>query len=218
MKISRASLLGGPWALPVALVAALALAGCGAAPSSTLILATISGVPSGTRTLRATSYLNGQRERDPVDLSGLNRELVVRLGADLTGRYRLEIEALGDDGCSFAQGQAEVAIGAERRIELPIALGSPGFTSCTLSIRKQGRGPGYVESDPLGITCGTPEGIDDQECFFPLQKGVTVRLVARPSSRASFDGWTDACLGVGSCEVTMVGPRSVGATFGVSAQ
>jgi len=207
----RAVSLALPWAVS-------ALLGCGGSPASILILATISGVPAGTRTLRATSYLDGRRELDPADLGGAERELVVRLPAGATGRYRLEIDALGDDGCSFAQGQAESSLGADRRVDLPIALGSPGFTSCTLAVRKTGLGQGYVESDPLGISCGTREGSEVQECAFRFQKGVTVRLVARAGARASFDGWTDACSGFSSCEVEMTGPVTATAAFGVQVQ
>lgn len=192
--------------------------GCGGASSGALIIVSISGVPEGTRTLRATSYLNGQREQDPAELDGRERQLVIRLPPEASGLYRLEIDAIGTDGCSFAQGQAETAIGGARRVELSIALGSPGLTVCTLAVRKLGLGQGYIESDPAGIHCGSGDQGEGQECTYRFQKGVTVTLTARPSSRAVFEGWVGACSGVASCSVWMIAPRSVSASFGVRAQ
>jgi hypothetical protein len=202
----------------VLLAAAAALCGCGAGPSSTLVLVTITSVPEGTRMLRATSYLQGQREQDPPDLDGRQRELVVRLPPTAAGLYRLEVEALGDDGCSFARGQAERFLGSERRFELSIAIGLPDLTVCTLTVHKAGVGQGYVESMPVGIRCGSRDGGEVQDCAARFQQGVPVRLLPRPSTRATFEGWTDDCIGFGDCEVIMTGPRAVTASFGVRPQ
>ncbi|MCS6915987.1 MAG: hypothetical protein RMK29_08695 [Myxococcales bacterium] len=85
-------------------------------------------------------------------------------------------------------------------------------------MRKLGLGQGYIESDPVGIHCGSGDRGEAQECAHRFQKGVTVSLIARPSRHAVFEGWIGACSGVSSCSVLMTGPRSVSASFGVRVQ
>ena len=75
-----------------------------------------------------------------------------------------------------------------------------------LSVSKSGNGSGTVSSNPGGIYCGS-------DCWQYYASGTTVALNARPSSGSYFTGWTGACSGTGSCNVTMNGSKSVTAVF-----
>jgi hypothetical protein len=83
----------------------------------------------------------------------------------------------------------------------------------TLTVKIAGRGWGEVDSDPDGITCA--EGTCTST-FSPTQ---VVTLTAIPGQSgpfepvATFAGWSGACHGTGKCKLTMVGDKSVTATF-----
>jgi len=65
-----------------------------------------------------------------------------------------------------------------------------------------------VTSSPSGINCGT-------DCAETYLSFTTVTLTATPASGSSFTGWSGGgCSGTGSCEVTMLDPTTVTATFG----
>ncbi len=80
----------------------------------------------------------------------------------------------------------------------------------TLTVAKAGTGAGTVTSAPAGINCGT-------SCSAPFGQGASVTLSALPGSGSVFAGWSGACSGTGTCNVTMDAARSVTATFDFSA-
>ncbi len=69
-------------------------------------------------------------------------------------------------------------------------------------------GTGTVTSDVGGINCGAA-----CTSLFAT-RGTMVTLTAAPGPGLSFGGWIGSCTGFGTCNVTMNGPRSVGASFG----
>ncbi len=73
-----------------------------------------------------------------------------------------------------------------------IFASSPFF----LGVGKAGNGSGTVTSEPGKIDCGT-----------------VVTLTATPDSGSTFEGWSGACTGTGTCVVTMDGDKAVTATF-----
>ncbi|HYD40014.1 MAG TPA: hypothetical protein VEB43_04235, partial [Anaeromyxobacter sp.] len=75
-----------------------------------------------------------------------------------------------------------------------------------LTVTKAGLGTGVVTSSPSGINCGTT-------CAAAYSAGTVVTLTAAASTGSSFTGWSGACVGTGSCVVTMAAARSVTATF-----
>lgn len=78
----------------------------------------------------------------------------------------------------------------------------------TLTVNKTGSG--VVQSQPVGIDCGTA-------CAADFAANAVVTLSATPSSTATFSGWTGDCSGsASSCVVTMNQARTVGANFAVS--
>jgi uncharacterized repeat protein (TIGR02543 family) len=76
----------------------------------------------------------------------------------------------------------------------------------TLTVARAGAGIGTVTSNPSGISCGA-------DCSEVYNSGTVVTLTATPAAGDSFAGWSGACTGTGSCQVTMTQARSVTATF-----
>ena len=67
-------------------------------------------------------------------------------------------------------------------------------------------GNGTVTSSPAGISC-------PGDCMETYLDGTGVLLTATPGAGAVFSGWSGACTGTGTCNVTMSAARSVTATF-----
>jgi hypothetical protein len=75
-----------------------------------------------------------------------------------------------------------------------------------LTVKKTGNGEGTVTSTPAGINCGT-------ECSHEFEENEKVTLEETPAEGSEFAGWSGACSGTGSCEVTMSAAQEVGAEF-----
>jgi hypothetical protein len=107
-------------------------------------------------------------------------------------------------GCT-GTGTCVVTMSAAKSVE---AKFEPSATSAefTLSVSKSGAGSGAVTSSPAGISCGS-------ECSAKFAETQTVTLTATPASGSSFAGWSGACTGLGSCQVTMSAAKSVNAKF-----
>jgi hypothetical protein len=83
---------------------------------------------------------------------------------------------------------------------------SPAATTSTLSVTRSGAGNGTVTSTPAGISCGAT-------CSATFASGAVVALAAVPDAGSVFGGWSGACTGTGSCQVTLSAAASVGAAF-----
>ncbi len=75
----------------------------------------------------------------------------------------------------------------------------------TLSVTVVGNG--VVSSNPAGADCSS------DTCTADFDSGASVTLTATPDEGATFTGWTGACQGTGTCQVTMDSDQSVTATF-----
>ncbi|NDB15731.1 MAG: choice-of-anchor D domain-containing protein, partial [Gammaproteobacteria bacterium] len=84
-----------------------------------------------------------------------------------------------------------------------VALSGTGLLP--LAVTKAGTGTGTVSS-PAGIDCGS-------SCSSGYALNTSVTLTAVAASNSTFDGWSGACSGSGTCTVTMDQARSVTATF-----
>ena len=79
-----------------------------------------------------------------------------------------------------------------------------------LSVTNSGLGNGTVNSNPAGIACDGTTG-----CSADFTSGTIVSLTATPDWKSVFAGWSGACSGTGSCDVTMDAIKTVTATFSV---
>lgn len=68
-------------------------------------------------------------------------------------------------------------------------------------------GMGTVTSAAPVLSCSMPS------CGFDLYGGTSLTLTASPGAGATFQGWSGACSGTGTCQVTMSTDQSVTATF-----
>ncbi|MET0553423.1 MAG: ELWxxDGT repeat protein [Vicinamibacteria bacterium] len=71
-------------------------------------------------------------------------------------------------------------------------------------------GQGLIDTD-LGDSCGS-EGTD-LPCDFYYPAGTHLTLTATATYDSTFLGWSGACSGTGTCQVTMDGPQAVEAIF-----
>ena len=84
-----------------------------------------------------------------------------------------------------------------------------GVWTKILTVTKDGSGTGTVASGPLGINCGS-------DCAEPYASDTAVTLSATPDGSSVFTGWLGACTGTEPCNLNVIGPVSVSATFAPS--
>src|SRR5262249_12687059 len=82
------------------------------------------------------------------------------------------------------------------------ADGTVNQSSVGLSVTKTGTGSGTITSLPAGITCGTT-------CSTKFLPGTVVTLTAATATGSAFTGWSGACTGTGSCNVTLTSDAMV---------
>ena len=113
------------------------------------------------------------------------------------------------------QGASELRVIANGIASAPssVTVGTSGAntTTCgqataTLIVAKAGSGAGSVTSSPTGVSCGS-------SCSHTFAAGTAVTLTATAASGSSFDGWSGACSGSGTCQLTLTSNRSVVALF-----
>ena len=78
-----------------------------------------------------------------------------------------------------------------------------------LTVTPAGSGVGTVTGP--GINCGD----GNMDCDQNYDNGTIVTLTAAPGANSTFAGWSGACSGTGTCQLTMDQARSVTATFGL---
>ncbi len=83
---------------------------------------------------------------------------------------------------------------------------APECAKNTLTVSKLGTGSGTVTSSPAGINCGA-------DCTEPYIPSTVVTLTAAPAAGSTFTGWSGACTGTGTCQVTMSAAKTATATF-----
>ncbi len=107
----------------------------------------------------------------------------------------------GWSGACTGNGQCIVTMNAEKNVHATFEQGT-----FTLSVSKEGNGAGSVLAVPGGIDCGS-----DCTESYPVNSLIT--LNATPENGSTFTGWSGACGGTTTCEVTMNEVRSVVANF-----
>ena len=78
-----------------------------------------------------------------------------------------------------------------------------------VAVDTEGSGSGTVTSNPPAIECG-PLAPACERSFAP---GSSVTLTAEPEPGSVFTGWSGACSGIGTCQLTLNAAKSVTASF-----
>jgi hypothetical protein len=110
----------------------------------------------------------------------------------------------GWSGCDSVSGNScSITVTTDRAVTSTFTIDTQSYT---LTVSRNGSGTGTVTSSPAGIFCGT-------DCSETYPSGTTVFLAANPQAGSSFSGWSGACSGTGTCQVTMNSNTVVTATF-----
>ncbi|MBA3393842.1 MAG: hypothetical protein H0T89_14435 [Deltaproteobacteria bacterium] len=105
----------------------------------------------------------------------------------------------GWSGACTGTGGCSVTMDAAKSVTATFTL-----DSFLLSVGKSGAGSGTISG--TGISCGG-------DCSELFTHGTTVTLSAFAATGSVFVGWSGACIGTGSCTVTMDAAKSAVATF-----
>jgi hypothetical protein len=112
----------------------------------------------------------------------------------------------GWSGACTGTGACQVTMSAAKSATASFNLNPVTYT---LTVAKAGTGSGAITSSPSGISCGA-------DCSESYNSGTVVTLSQAAASGSSFAGWSGACTGTGTCQVTMDTAKTVTASFSVS--
>jgi hypothetical protein len=99
---------------------------------------------------------------------------------------------------------SEAPFGSPPPVERRVKVEGPTEPKFKLTVSEAGSGT--VTSSPGGIDCGL-------DCDEEYERGTVVTLIPSAAPGSDFKGWTGACAGTGTCEVTIDAAKSVSAQF-----
>ncbi|MCW2967421.1 MAG: hypothetical protein JWM71_1193 [Solirubrobacteraceae bacterium] len=171
-----------------------------ALPGSATCTATVSGsaeIPTGTVafTTSGSGAFSPASSCTLVATGAATAACQVTYTPSAPGAVTISIAYPGDENHQPSSGAAALDVSP---------LGTPAVTPPQRTLTITTKGSGTVTSQPGGITCRPT-------CTHAYDDGTQVTLTASPAS--AFTGWSGACSGRGSCQVTMTADRSVVATF-----
>ncbi len=108
------------------------------------------------------------------------------------------------NGACSGNGSCEVVMNSDKVVAAVFVEEGSEISEFELAVSKVGSGS--VTSSPAGIDCGS-------DCAHDFSDGESVTLTASPDAGQLFIGWSGACSGTNSCEVSMTQARSVTANF-----
>jgi len=178
---------------------------------------------AGSATLHATAYplsvdVTGQEVCADANRDGrvtASDALVILKAAVGLGECALTVcDASGDARLTANDALMTLRFAVGMQIELQCDVNTTTTTSTTtttlaqksLTVSRTGSGSGTVTSNPAGIECGS-------DCNQPYNIGTSVTLTATAAAGSTFSGWSGACSGTDTCQVTMSTGRSVSARF-----
>lgn len=126
---------------------------------------------------------------------------VLTVGSDLTLHQAGTVPAGASTRFRFAYVQDYRAAGVASLVQ----AATTAFLN-TVAVRKSGKGNGKVRSAPGGIACG-------KTCEHGYGYGTSVTLRAKAAKGSRFAGWSGACNGEHSCQITANGDVEVKAKF-----
>lgn len=96
--------------------------------------------------------------------------------------------------------------GATRPATGTWSIGAYEYPSFSLTVSVSPSESGIVTSSPSGISCGST-------CSVNFYSETSVTLIAAENNGYTFAGWSGACSGTGTCNITMNENKSVTATY-----
>jgi Tol biopolymer transport system component len=108
-------------------------------------------------------------------------------------------------------GVAVVMLALLSMLVVGVPVAGAGVGTQNLTVLLSGTGTGTVTSSPAGIDCGST-------CTFDFPANSPVSLTASPDPSSTFDSWSGACSGSGSCDLPMDMDYSVTAVFTLKTQ
>jgi hypothetical protein len=114
----------------------------------------------------------------------------------------------GWSGACNGSGTCALTMSSPRSV-----TGAFAIVTQTLTVAGSGNGTGTVTSSPAGIVCDVTGGQGSGQCSAAFPAGTVVTLRATVTANSSLAGWTGACLGTGTCSVTLDAAKAVTATF-----
>jgi len=160
------------------------------APVPGEVLSCSQGLWSGNPTGYAYRWL-----RDGGEISGSANAAYTVQGADQGHAISCRVTASNGKGSTSATSNA-----------VQVAAEGGGGVQHSLVVSLAGTGSGTVTSSPGGVSCSPG-------CAHDFAAGTSVVLTPAPASGSSFAGWSGACSGTGTCQVTLNAATSVTATF-----
>ncbi len=112
----------------------------------------------------------------------------------------------GWGGSCSGTGNCSVTLSTSLSVSASFSTNTP-VPSHTLSISLSGDGKGTVTSTPAGLSCPTTT------CTGSFPQGTVVTLNPSVSTGSRFQGWNGVCSGTSQCQVTLMVPQVVTATF-----
>ncbi len=130
-------------------------------------------------------------------------------GAAFAANSSVTLSAVSAAGWSFA-GWSGACSGAASPCTVTMSearnVGAAFVDNAHFALTVTGGNGGIVTTTPGGIDCGT-------RCSAGFAAGTTVNAIARPNPGYRFAGWTGACAGTSTCDLTMNANKAVQASF-----
>ena len=102
-------------------------------------------------------------------------------------------------------GTCQVTMSSDTQVTATFTANPPP-SQATLTVSPAGTGSGTVSDGTGGISCPST-------CSHAYATNTQVTLTETPGGGSTFAGWSGACLGTGTCQVTMSSDMQVTATF-----
>jgi uncharacterized repeat protein (TIGR02543 family) len=173
-----------------------------------LLTVTGSGTGSGSVTSSPTGInctISGSSESGTCSASYNSGTLITLTTTPASGHA-----FAGWSGACNGAGSCQVTMSQARTVT---ATFTAPLTTRLLTVTGSGTGSGSVTSSPSGINCTISGSSESGTCSASYNSGTLITLTATPASGHTFAGWSGACSGAGSCQVTMSQARTVTATF-----
>jgi Divergent InlB B-repeat domain/Collagen triple helix repeat (20 copies) len=127
------------------------------------------------------------------------------------------IEGFGEGDFGGSQDLFGIAVSSTHKLYVAaaseISWWSLGAATPTQELKVSVTGTGEGEVTGGKIACKGVAGTDSGTCTAQEEEGTTVTLTATAEPGSTFAGWSGACSGTGTCEVTMSEAREVTAEF-----